>query len=152
MFRLVLFYLICETFSEDSSSTNSIPSSMTGQGMTMGGSGIGGVTWFFASDTSNDSEGCTIEAEHESLKTFLTKMGERPGAKSGLESVGIKEPKSDVNLCILRPPNWVFRPGKVDLIWIPDQSGFRKNGKVDQREDDHVDTKTKQREFLKTEL
>jgi hypothetical protein len=108
----------------------------------MGGSGVGGVTWFFASDSTHDSEGCNKESTLESVEKFLTEVGERPGAMSGLKSAGIHQPQSDVNLCILRPPTWIFRPGKVDLIWIPDQGAFRRKGKEDIQEKGGINIKT----------
>ena len=95
----------------------------------MGGSGVGGVRWFIAGNMTQDSDGCKKESGLESVDKFVTKVGERPGAKSGLKSAGIEKPQMNVNLCILRHSSWIFRAGKVDLIWIPDQSGFRKTEK-----------------------
>ena len=108
----------------------------------MGGSGVGGVRWFIAGDMTQDSEGCKKESELESVEKFVTKVGERPGAKSGLKSVGIEKLQMNVNLCVLRHSIWIFRPGKVDLIWIPDQSGFRMKEKddIDNGEGLHIKT------------
>ena len=94
----------------------------------MGGSGVGGVTWFIASNSVENSEGCKEESEEESVVKFVTIVGERPGAKSGLKTAGIDRPQEHVNLCILRSSGWVFRPGGVQILWIPDQTGMRMKG------------------------
>ena len=95
------------------------------EGFTMGGSGVGGVTWFIASTKVDHSEGCRSESEEESVVKFVTVVGERPGAKRSLQTAGINTPQRNINLCILRQGGWVFRRGGVQLLWVPDQTGSR---------------------------
>ena len=92
---------------------------------TMGGSGVGGVTWFIANTKVDDSDGCRAESEEESVVKFVTVVGERPGAKRSLKTAGINTPQKNINLCILRQGGWVFRRGDVQLLWVPDQTGSR---------------------------
>ena len=131
LFSILLFLLLAK---ESNSEATSPP--LSGAGMTMGGSGVGGVTWFFASEIVHSSEGCKAEADLESVEKFLTEVGERPGAKSGLTSAGIENPQKNVNLCILRHTGWVFRLGDVELVWIPDQTMTRVRGKEDVNQDE----------------
>ena len=110
------------------------------------GSGIGGVTWFIASDTVKDSEGCKEEASVDGLVKHMTKRGERPGAVRSLQEEGRGKPGEVVNICIQRYPHWIFRPGKVELLWIPDNSEFQKKGN-----DEKMD-EVKEKFGVKTEL
>ena len=114
------------------------------EGLTMGGSGVGGVTWFIASTKVDDSDGCRSESEEESVVKFVTVVGERPGAKRSLKTAGINTPQRNINLCILRQGGWVFRRGDVQLLWLPDQTGSRVTG----REEKGVGEQS----YVKTEL
>ena len=46
---------------------------------------------------------------------YTTKAGERPG--QAIPDLG-HAPETRVNICIRRPPFWVFRSGRVQAIWM----------------------------------
>ena len=108
----------------------------------MGGSGLGGVTWFIASTKVDDSDGCRSESEEESVVKFVTVVGERPGAKRSLKTAGINTPQRNINLCILRQGGWVFRREDVQILWLPDQAGSRVTGREDRGDDGDRSVKT----------
>ena len=80
-------------------------------------------------ESTQSTEGCNEEFLHGNVKIMTTLVGERPGAKSGLLESRISEPTENVNICILRGTTWVWRKGKVDLMWVPhlESERFLKN-------------------------
>ena len=58
-----------------------------------------------------------IQASSEEPTIHTTGVGERPG--NSIPSLG-HQPETRVNICIHRPPGWVYRTGKVQTLWVID--------------------------------
>merc|ERR1712037_138091 len=128
--KLFLMLLVATTKTEEPEGSNRAEE---GGGMIMGGSGIGGVQWFLASPSTKDSSGCGSEA---SPRVETTVKGERPGA-------GLRE-EGPANLCIKRGEFWVFRPGQVEVRWVPDNSGMKVGEKMGRKTKEEVEVGSKQ--------
>ncbi|XP_023343111.1 uncharacterized protein LOC111712664 [Eurytemora carolleeae] len=82
------------------------------------GHGKGDIDWFVAENWVKSTEQCITQIKMGGVTVHTTKVGERPGAK--LAEMQYK-PNSIVNICVHRPPSWIFRSGMVTLIWLPDR-------------------------------